>query len=270
MDNKKILYISQEISPYMPETAMAKLARNLPQSIQELGDEVRIFMPRYGLINERRNQLHEVIRLSGLNLIIDDTDHPLIIKVASITQARIQVYFVDNDDFFKRKSKFSGKEGMFKDNDERSIFFIRGSLEAIKQLRWIPDVVHCTGAFSALTAIYLKKMYHDDPCFSKAKVVYSIYDEPRPVELPETLFKKLAFDKITEDMVKVMDGKTDANALHHLACEYADGIIQGSETLNDELAEIKNSYVGKKPVLDYQDGDPAEAYRKFYDEVLEK
>ncbi|MGL5619651.1 MAG: glycogen/starch synthase, partial [Tannerellaceae bacterium] len=177
MDAKRILFITQEITPYLPETEISGISRNLPQGIQERGREIRTFMPKYGTINERRNQLHEVIRLSGMNLIIDDTDHPLIIKVASIQAARMQVYFIDNEDFFQRKHTIADENGVeFDDNDERSIFFVRGVLETVKKLRWIPDMIHCHGWMSALTPLYIKKAYADDPFYSNTKVVYSVYD----------------------------------------------------------------------------------------------
>jgi starch synthase len=173
----KILFISQEITPYLPETEIADIGRKLPQAIQEKGREIRTFMPRYGCVNERRNQLHEVIRLSGMNLIIDDTDHPLIIKVASIQSARMQVYFIDNEDYFSRKSIFKNDDGTeFEDNDERCIFFARGVLETVKKLRWAPDIVHCHGWICSLIPLYIKKAYNDDPFFKNSKIVFSLYD----------------------------------------------------------------------------------------------
>lgn len=270
MDSKKVLYISQEIFPYLPETDISVVSRNLPQAIQERGNEVRIFMPRYGLINERRNQLHEVIRLSGINMIINDNDHPLIIKVASIQSARMQVYFIDNDDFFKRKTKYDIKAKQENDNDERAIFFVRGALEAIKKLRWIPDVIHCHGWFTALAAVYLKKVYADDPCLQKAKIVYSAYNDGGQGVIPQSLFAKLEFDKIMGDDLAVMDGSVDYVALNKLAIHYSDGVIQGSEMLSPEVAE----YIGTlkdKPFLPYQGAeDYAEAYDDFYDKLVDE
>ncbi|MDY6122413.1 MAG: glycogen/starch synthase [Porphyromonas sp.] len=267
MDSKKILYISQEIRPYVDDSEIATTSRQLPQFVQESGQEVRIFMPRYGLVNERRNQLHEVIRLSGLNLIINDTDHPLIIKVASIPQARMQVYFIDNDDFFKRKSKFEIDGKPHKDNDERSIFFVRGAFETIKKLLWIPDIIHCHGAFTALALIYLKHVYHDDPCLSKAKIVYSLYTEERAVEMSQALFEKLHFDKITDDLLVPMQGQTDAAALNRLAVAYADGLVRGSRELSPEMEKLLSQT--SKPVLSYQEEVDTEAYDVFYNQVLQ-
>src|SRR5512145_2815386 len=176
MTGTKVLYVSQEITPYLPESEMSIIGRNLPQAIQEKGMEIRTFMPKLVCINERRNQLHEGIRLSGMNIIIDDTDHPLIIKVASIQAARMQVYFIDNDDYFQRKSLFGDeKTSFFDDNDERAIFFARGVLETVKKLQWPPDIIHCHGWFSALLSLYIKRLYDEDPVFKNAKVILSLY-----------------------------------------------------------------------------------------------
>lgn len=270
MASKRVLYLSQEIFPYLPETEIANVSRFLPQMIQEAGNEVRIFMPRYGIINERRNQLHEVIRLSGLNLIINDNDHQLIIKVASIqSPARLQVYFIDNEDFFKRKAMFDlDAKHTHNDNDERSIFFVRGALETVKKLKWKPDVIHCHGLFTALAVIYLKKMYHDDPLLGNAKIVYSIYDEKEPVEMTEELFKKLKFDNINVLALKMMDGKTDYKALSKLAIHHSDAVVLGSENIDSELLE----YIKKEDrmVLEYPGKDiNAEPYDNFYNSVLQ-
>ncbi|MBW7936669.1 MAG: glycogen/starch synthase, partial [Flavobacteriales bacterium] len=178
MEKRKVLFISQEMQPYMPnETLMGKIARQLPQGIMEQGYEIRSFIPRYGCINERRHQLHEVIRLSGMNIIINDTDQPLIIKVASIPTVRMQVYFIDNEEYFKRKATLADENGQFfEDNDERSIFFVRGVFETVKKLGWTPDIIHCHGWMSGLAAVYLKTAYKDDPVFSNARVVLSLYN----------------------------------------------------------------------------------------------
>ena len=178
MSHCKILYVCQEITPYLPETDMSVLCRTLSQGMQEKGNEIRTFMPRYGSINERRNQLHEVIRLSGMNLIIDNNDHQLIIKVASIPSARVQIYFIDNEDYFHRKATVRDAEGrLFADNDERIIFFARGVLETVKKLRWSPDLVHCVGWFSAIVPVYLRNAFADDPVFKNVKIVLSVYDD---------------------------------------------------------------------------------------------
>ena len=270
MDAKRILFLAQEITPYLPESEIATVCRNLPQGIQERGREIRTFMPKFGNITERRNQLHEVIRLSGMNLIIDDTDHPLIIKVASIQAARMQVYFIDNDDFFQRKFTIADANGEeYADNDDRSIFFVRGVLETIKKLRWIPDLIHCHGWMSALTTLYIKRKYADDPCLRHAKVVYSIYNNEFQKPFSKGFAAKLRADGAKAKDVELLKKDTSYVALNKLAIDFADGVIQGSEQINPELSE----YIAAKedkPFLPYQ---PAETYmdeiNKFYDLILD-
>ncbi len=268
MEKKKILYISQEIMPYLPETEMSHIGRYLPQGIQEKGREIRAFMPRFGSINERRNQLHEVIRLSGMNLIIDDIDHSLIIKVASIQTARMQVYFIDNDDYFQRKFTLADADGKyFDDNDERMIFFSRGVLETVKKLRWSPDIIHCHGWMSALVPLYLKKAYIDDPLFSEAKVVYSAYNDPFDNTFADTFKEKLKIEKISDQDISSLE-KNDYFHLQKMAIEYADAIIMGNEKIDKKVeALIKTS---DKPVLEYQQKEEyVQAYSSFYDTLLE-
>ncbi|MFO8000587.1 MAG: glycogen/starch synthase [Marinilabilia sp.] len=266
MENNKVLFISQEITPYLPETSMSTLCRNLPQGIQERGKQIRTFMPRFGSINERRNQLHEVIRLSGMNLIIDDTDHPLIIKVASIQAARMQVYFIDNEDYFSRKNTVADDDGKeFEDNDERIIFFARGVLETTKKLRWGPDVVHCQGWFTSLAPLYIKKTMSDDPFFSNTRVVYSVFDDDFKNDLNPDIKKKIKLEGITDKDVEVLNPASFAN-LTKLAIDHSDGIIKGSENINPEVEQyIKNS---GKPFLEYQpENKYIDAYNEFYDSL---
>lgn len=268
MEKAKVLFISQEITPYLPESEMSKIGRHLPQGIQELGKEIRTFMPRFGCINERRNQLHEVIRLSGMNLIIDDTDHPLIIKVASIQAARMQVYFIDNEDYFQRKATLSNGDGEeFEDNDERTIFFARGALETTKKLRWAPDVVHCNGWFTALAPLYIKKAMNEDPHFANSKVVYTIYDDAFTSKWDDNFKEKLKIDGVEDSDLEVLE-KSDYIHLSKLAITMSDGIIQGSENISPELSEfIKES---GKPFLSYHDEESyVEAYNGFYDSLLD-
>jgi starch synthase len=269
MDAKRILFITQEISPYLPDSEIATIGRNLPQGIQERGREIRTFMPKFGNINERRNQLHEVIRLSGMNLIIDDTDHPLIIKVASIQSARMQVYFIDNEDFFQRKSTVSDSQGReYEDNDERSIFYIRGVLETIKKLRWIPDLIHCHGWMSALTALYTKRMYADDPCLKNTRVVYSIYNDDFKTPLRPDFTDKLIMDGALEDDLAYLRKDTGYLSLTKLAIDFADGVIQGSQTIHPEI-QAYVSDLKDKPFLPYQSPDVyMDAFNSFYDVVL--
>lgn len=267
MDAKKVLFITQEITPYLPESEIATICRDLPQGIQERGREIRTFMPKYGYINERRNQLHEVIRLSGMNLIIDDTDHPLIIKVASIQSARMQVYFIDNEDFFQRKATVVDDGGNgFEDNDERAIFYVRGVFETIKKLRWIPDIIHCHGWFTALAPLYLKRMYLDDPCFSNTKVVYSIYDNGFKSTLGNDLSKKLKQNGATDDDLKIIE-KPDHLSITKLAIDFSDAVIQGSACIDNKI----NDYIDQsdKMFLPHQSAENyIDVYNEFYDAVL--
>jgi starch synthase len=265
---KRILFVSQEITPYLPESEMAVISRNLPQGIQERGREIRTFMPKYGCINERRNQLHEVIRLSGMNLIIDDNDHPLIIKVASIQAARMQVYFIDNEDFFHRKYVLTDKNGSyFSDNDERAIFFTRGVVETVKKLQWAPDLIHCHGWFTGLLPIYIKKYYHDDPLFQHSKVVTSIYDQEFDIPLNSRLKDKLIGDGMGKEDVKVA-ATPDYVSFMKLALNFSDGAIFGSSKMNKELVNYLETK--KIPYLPYFDQDTyTNAYNEFYDKILD-
>jgi starch synthase len=239
----------------------------LPQGIQERGKEIRTFMPRYGCINERRNQLHEVIRLSGMNLIIDDTDHPLIIKVASIQSARMQVYFIDNEDYFSRKYIVSDPSGNeFEDNDERAMFFARGVIETVKKLRWAPDIVHCHGWMSSLVPVYLRSIYHDDPLFHNFKIIYSIYNNDFKTPFRSTFADKLRFDGIDGESLKLVK-KPDFVNVSKLAIRFSDGIIIGSEDINEDLKNYLPTI--SKPVLEYKDeNEYIDAYNDFYDKIL--
>mgnify|MGYP001806552496 CR=1 FL=1 len=241
MEKPKVLYVCQEIATYLPDSEIALISRYLPQGIQERGNEIRSFLPRYGCINERRNQLHEVIRLSGMNIIIDDTDHPLIIKVASLQQARMQVYFIDNEDFFQRKQLFANEEGVeFDDNDERMIFFARGVLETVKKLRWSPSIVHCHGWMSAMLPLYLKKTFYEDPIFKKSKVIYSLYNSEFKKTFPNKFADKVLFDGINTSDVDIVRDPTYVN-VNKLAMNFSDAIIAGSKELDPELIEYAKS-----------------------------
>lgn len=267
MEKKRVLFISQEITPYLPESEMSVKSRFLPQGIQEKGREIRTFMPRYGSVNERRNQLHEVIRLSGMNLVINDADHPLIIKVASIQAARMQVYFIDNEDYFHRKEILRDKKGKeFEDNDERAVFFARGVLETVIKLRWAPDLIHCHGWLASLVPLYIKKAYHDDPLFANSKVVYSVYNETFKNALSPNAKSNVLLDGIAEDDLKLLDEPTYEN-MSKLGIEYADAVIQGSEQINPNLsAYIQES---EKLFLNYQSEETyVDAYNEFYDKVM--
>ena len=267
MTKKRILFISQEIAPYTEENEISKIGRYLPQGIQEKGKEIRTFMPRFGSINERRNQLHEVIRLSGMNLIINENDHPLVIKVASIQPARMQVYFIDNEDFFQRKATFEDKKGtFFEDNDERSIFFCRGVLETVKKLGWAPDLVHCHGWMTSLIPMFLKTAYKDEPLFENTKVVYSAYDDEFENSLNNDFAKKALMEGIDQKDLGLYMDPTHEN-ITKAAISWSDAAIIGSQDTNKDLIQFIEE--SGKPMLTYQSEDKyVETFSNFYDEIL--
>lgn len=270
----RVLFVNSEIFPYMPETDIAVLGRYLPQGIQESGKEIRSFMPRYGTINERRNQLHEVIRLSGMNLVINNADRPLVIKVSSISSARMQVYFIDNEDYFHRKFIYQDAEGNdFKDNDERAIFFARGVLETVKKLRWKPDIVHCQGWISHVLPVYLKKVYHEDPIFTDAKVVLSLYNERLDTRFNDNFAAKMSMEHLSAEDVAVLSHAADGINLAKLAIQYADGIIAGVPEIDPRLVDFARER--ELPILPYcpitKEGDPyVQQYNQFYDDLLKR
>ena len=264
----KILYVCQEITPYLPETEASGLCRALTQAMQERGNEIRTFMPRYGCINERRHQLHEVIRLSGMNLIIDDNDHQLIIKVASIPAARVQIYFIDYDDYFSRKAVLTDSEGAeFPDNDERAIFFARGVLETVKKLRWTPTIVHCHGWFSGVIPVYLKRVFADDPIFRDVKVVVSLYADGFPGELDKGFAAKIAGEGVKDKNLAILDVPSYEN-LCRFVMEYADGVVAASADADPKVLEIARA--SGKPMLEYQSPEAADFfdnYNRFYEAI---
>ena len=267
MSKARILYVSQHMVPFLPETPMSAQSRFLPQGAHDKGREIRVFMPRFGKINERRHQLHEVIRLSGMNLSIDDVDHPLIIKVASIPTARMQVYFIDNDDLFKRKAVlYDADDKLFPDTDVRSIFFVRGVLETVRKLGWAPDVIHCHGWMANLLPLYLKANYANDPYFVNSKVVCSIYDEGYEGSLDKRMSEKLVVDGISSENADTIKKATFDN-MNAIGIEHSDAIIVGSDNLNSATMEkIQSAGV---PVLDFPGNDGYLAnINTFYDEVL--
>ncbi len=249
MEKKKILYVSQEICPYMNESAMGTLGSALPQLMQESGKDIRIFLPRFGTVNERRHQLHEVIRLSGMNLIIDDFDHQLIIKVASIQQQRMQVYFIDNEEYFPRRQMFHDHEGKLLDNnDERMIFYCKGVIETVRKLGWAPDVIHCQGWFTSLVPMYIKKLYADDPLFENTKVIYSVFNNGYKGKLSDNIIDKLLFEDLDEnDLVGLKN--LNVNTLNKFAISYADAVVQASEKINKNV--LTNIQDSGKPFMEF-------------------
>lgn len=269
MSAKKVLFITQEITPYVPESNLALIGQKLPQAIQDKGREIRTFMPKWGIVNERRNQLHEVIRLSGMNLIIDDTDHPLIIKVASIQAARRQVYFIDNDDYFQHRLMTCDENGNdYEDNGERAIFYARGVLETVKKLRWCPDVIHCHGWMSAMVPLYIKKAYYDEPSFRDSKVIYSLYQEGFKSTLSPNFADQALFKEVTPEDLSMLKSPASYEDLCKLAVAYSDGVIQNDETVNQNVIDYAHSL--NIPVLEYASGDAyADACDAFYDKVFD-
>ncbi|HEY4540462.1 MAG TPA: glycogen/starch synthase [Faecalibacter sp.] len=267
MEGKRILYVTTEMTPYFPENPMSSQALELPKVMQSNGADVRIFMPKFGVINERRHQLHEVIRLSGMNMIVNDLDQPLIIKVASVPGERLQVYFIDNEEYFKRKEVYTDTDGVLcSDNDERAIFFAKGVLETVKKLNWKPDVVHVMGWMSSLLPVYLKKYYADDPFFSDAKVVVSIFDNGFEGELDQKLVEKLTFDEVEGDIKQYLEKPTHLGMIQ-ASLQYADAVAKGEEVIPQDVKEYIESQ--NISLLDYYDKDQAkEVYNNFYIEEV--
>ncbi|MBQ1209879.1 MAG: glycogen/starch synthase [Bacteroidales bacterium] len=268
-DIKRVLFVNSEIFPYLPESPIANIGRQLPQGIQERKKEIRSFMPRYGCINERKNQLHEVIRLSGMNLIIGDVDRPLIIKVASLPVARTQVYFIDNEDYFQRKASFTDADGVsFADNAERAVFFARGVLEAVKKMRWAPDLIHCQGWITHLIPLYLKKSYYNDPIFSSCRVVLSLYDDLQKEPFQADFASKALIPGCTQEDLALLENPTSLN-LAKIAAQYSDGIILGSENCDPELCDFCRGI--DLPLLEYnkeaiENGSYIDDYNQFYEQ----
>jgi starch synthase len=264
----RVLFVTQEITPYLKESHLGLIGRHLPQGIQEKGKEIRTFMPRYGLINERRNQLHEVIRLSGMNLVINDTDHPLIIKVASIQSARMQIYFIDNEDYFHRKYVLRDKNNeFFDDNDERAVFYGRGVIETVKKLGWSPSIIHIHGWISAMVPFFVKSAYHENPIFSEAKIICSIYDEDAFAESFSADFhEKLRMEGVTDEHLEVFPSNDYLGLMKGLI-DLSDALILGTPTVHTGVMEYLTA--SGKPYLGYQPTDKyIDAYDEFYEEVL--
>lgn len=267
MEKKRILYVSQEISPYLPENDLSNLSLQLPRKMTEMGNEVRVFMPRFGVINERRHQLHEVIRLSGINIVINDLDMPLIIKVASVPQARMQVYFIDNEELFKRKyTHFDEKGKAFDDNEHRMIFFCKGVVETVKKLGWAPDIIHCHGWMASFLPIYLRQYYSDDALFSNSKIVYSSYNYPyEEVVSGKSIEDILAFDGVNGISKNVLSN-LHVDHLQSIGIESADAVVR----LGHPSELVSKTIESKQlPVLDYEyQVDDLKKIQKFYEEVV--
>jgi len=247
MTGKKVLYVSSEVIPYLPNNDISTLSYSLPKMVNENGGQTRIFIPKYGLINERRHQLHEVIRLSGMNLIIDDLDMPLIIKVASIPKERMQVYFIDNDEYFKNRLLHADeKKKLYKDNDERAIFFAKGVVETIKKLNWSPDIIHVHGWIASLLPLYLKEYYKDEPLFNNSKVVVSLYENKINGKLDSNIVKKIKFDEVESKTLDVLNDATFLNLFKNAVLN-SDGVVLTGEKVDKAILEFVNSR--KIPIL---------------------
>lgn len=271
MEATRVLIVTQEMDPYLIQSEIAEISRKLPQHIHQNGMEIRVLMPRYGNINERRHRLHEVVRLSGINIIVEDDDYPLIIKVASLPGARLQVYFLDNDDFFQRKTVFRDTKDKFHDdNTDRMVFFCKGVMETVKKFGWPPNIIHCHGWLTSLIPLYLKTAYKDDPIFANTKCVYSVYKNSFKEKLNKNFLQKApANDKVTNKDLEVFKEGNNSGLLKG-GIEYADGVIFGSEKIDKKVEDYISSRKKNKNVLSYVEEDERmEAYQKFYEELLE-
>jgi starch synthase len=268
MDKKRVLFVTQEMQPYTDLSEISKVVRKLPQYTQEKGMEIRVLMPRFGIINERRHRLHEVVRLSGMNIIVDDDDFPLIIKVASLPGARLQVYFLDNEEFFKRKHIFEDDKGnVFDDNQDRMVFFCKGVIETVKKFGWPPDIIHCHGWMTSLVPFYLKTVYKDEPIFKNSTVIYSVYNNSLENTFDMKFLDKASINNLEPgDLETYLNGKGKIK-LHKGALEHTDAIIKGSQEYENSLD--KDVSAVQKPTLEFQDEDSyLSAYIDFYKELL--
>jgi starch synthase len=263
MKDKKILYISSEVVPYLPHSELSNLAFEIPKMVNDRGGQTRIFIPKYGLINERRHQLHEVIRLSGMNLVINDIDMPLIIKVASIPKERMQVYFIDNDDYFRGRGLYTDEQQkLYDDNEERAIFFAKGVIETVKKLNWSPDIIHVQGWISSLVPLYCKQYYKDEPLLAETKIVTSFFAPPFEGKLAGDLFSKIGFDGIEGEHMTELKNPTLDNMFCN-AAQHADGIILASTDVTNKVKEFAKAT--NKPLLDLSgEADVLTAHEKFY------
>ena len=268
MDKKRILFISQEMKPYTEEGVMSDIVNQITQYVSGHGYEIRVLMPRFGTINERRHRLHEVVRLSGMNIIVDGDDYPLIIKVASLPGSRMQVYFLDNEEFFKRKFIYQDAAGkQFDDNLDRMVFYCKGSIETVKKFGWVPDIIHCHGWMTSLIPLYLRTTYKDEPIFRNAKIIYSVYDADLDMAFDKKFLTKASINNL--DPKKLEDFYSGKSyRLHQGAMKYADAIMTGSEKLNKDVLVAKKS-LGKKPQLEYMPEENRTAtYFEFYENLL--
>ena len=267
MKDKRILYVSSEVVPYLAENEVSLMSYDVPKMVNDQGGQIRIFMPRYGNINERRHQLHEVIRLSGMNLVVNDLDMPLIIKVASIPKERIQVYFIDNDEYFKRKATFADEDGeMYPDNDERAIFFAKGVVETVKKLNWVPDIIHVHGWMAAMLPVYMKHFYKNEALFSETKIVTSVYAQSFDGTLDVEMLNKVKMDGVPQEDVDML-ATPDYENIIKATVMHSDAVIIASPHISSSLTKFIET--SGKPFLPFVPKDAfADAYSNFYNEML--
>jgi starch synthase len=267
MEDKRILYVSSEVVPYLAENEVSLMSYDVPKMINDQGGQIRIFMPRYGNINERRHQLHEVIRLSGMNLVVNDLDMPLIIKVASIPKERIQVYFIDNDEYFKRKATFTDEDGvLYPDNDERAIFFAKGVVETVKKLNWVPDIIHVHGWMASLLPVYMKYFYKNEALFSETKIITSVYGQSFDGNLDIEMINKVKYDDVPHEAIQELETPNYENLIKS-AVNHSDGVIIASSTISASLTNFIES--SQKPFLPFTTKENfASAYTEFYKKLL--
>lgn len=272
MAKKKILYITPAIFPYIEENYISSICRYLPQGIQEKENEIRTFMPKYGCINERKNLLHEVIRLSGQNIIIEDTDYPLIIKVASLQSVRMQIYFIDSEDFFRRKALFLDEENrFFDDNDSRIIFFAKGVIETVRKLGWTPDIIHCHSWVSGLVPLFIKTAYKDNPHFQNTRIVTSLYNDHFESLFSDSFANKLKLTGVSEKALKHFD-VPNYDTVAKTAIDFSDAVVIGHPEVKDSVLQYLQET--SLPVLNHLDTSDyqkyVESYDAFYDTLMEK
>lgn len=267
MGKKRVLIVTQEMQPYTALSEISEIARKLPQYVQEKGMEIRVLMPKFGTINERRHRLHEVVRLSGMNIIVDDDDYPLIIKVASLPGARMQVYFLDNEEFFQRKSVFEDAKGVpFEDNLDRMVFFNKGVVETVKKFGWAPDIVHCHGWMTSLIPAYLKLAYKNEPLFNDSKIIYSVYKDTFDQKYDKKFLEKAAVNQIEESDLEPY-AKDDLICLHQGAIAFSDAVIIGTDEVTPAIKDLLEK--GDKPVLEHQDeASYLASYLDFYKSLM--
>lgn len=269
MSKLRILYVASEINPFLQTSEVADFVRQLPQGMQERGMEIRILVPRFGLINERKNRLHEVVRLSGINISVGEEEKPLTIKVASIPNAKLQVYFIDNEDYFHRKSVFFDKENNFyEDNDERAIFFCKGAIETVKKLGWAPDIVHCNDWMTSLIPMYLKTTYKNDPLFKNTKSVFTVYNNPFKHKFNGDLLDKVKMMDIDDSMLVNLQS-ADYDGFIKIGVEYADAIIKAEEGVDDNMNNLLEELDSEKKIDTIEkDDNLLDSYYNLYNELV--